>query len=79
MTIASYLSHRCQTAFTLVLLLVINALFSPLSAAYAATLPPVAAPVMAVVQPVIDCADLANVDLSAIGGPGSKVMSVRKW
>jgi feruloyl esterase len=77
-TIASYLSHRCQSAFTLVLLLVINALFSPLSAAFAATLPPVAAPVMAVVQPDIDCADLANVDLSAIGGPGSKVMSVRE-
>ncbi len=84
MKIANYLSRRCKTEFVTLLLVIASGLLSPLTPAFAdfqplATLPSYATPqALTIVQPVIDCADLANVDLSSIGGAGSKVMSVRE-
>ncbi|KAB7897848.1 tannase/feruloyl esterase family alpha/beta hydrolase [Rouxiella sp. S1S-2] len=45
-----------------------------------AATPPFSGPgrALAVVPPITDCAELADVDLSSIGGAGSKVMSVRE-
>jgi hypothetical protein len=68
--IATQTLPRWKIFFILLLpLLIVGVCLHP-SVARAATL--------GVVQPVTDCADLADVDLSAIGGPGSKVMSVRE-
>ncbi|EIC83750.1 hypothetical protein SPM24T3_15116 [Serratia sp. M24T3] len=77
MTIVNYISRRYLTTFASLLLIAVSGLWNPLPAALAA-IQPIAAPAMTIVKPVIDCADLANVDLSAIGGAGSKIMSVRE-
>ncbi len=74
MTIATYFFTRCKRLFATLLLLVISGFLSPLPAVESLA----TAPVRAIVSPVIDCANLANVDLSTIGGPGSRVMSVRE-
>jgi len=57
----------------LILLVAAICLCLPTGSTQAAVAPP-----LGVVLPVTDCSDLADVDLSAIGGAGSKVASVRE-